>query len=121
MTHAKKSAFRLPYINGKFILPVLTVLIMTFFHSRISDAFTHVNTEGFQEILFLVFILTLIVVAVLSFLRNYSVIPIIGAMSCLYLLTEIPAISWLWFFIWMGFGLLIYNFYGKKNSKLSKL
>ena len=121
MTHAKKSAFRLPYINGKFILPVLTVLIMTVFHSRISDAFTHVNTEGFQEILFLVFILTLIVVAVLSFLRNYSVIPIIGAMSCLYLLTEIPAISWLWFFIWMGFGLLIYNFYGKKNSKLSKL
>lgn len=118
MIHAKKSAFRLPYINGKWILPALAVAIIEGFHSRIYNAFTQMTTEGFQEILFLVFIVTLIVVAVLAFLRNYSVIPIVGAMSCLYLLTEIPAISWLWFFIWMGFGLLIYNFYGKKNSKL---
>ncbi len=120
MIHAKKSAFRLPYINGKWILPVLTILITVGFHSRIISAFTQMGNESFQEILFLVFMVTLIVVAVLAFLRSYSVIPIVGALSCLYLLTEIPAISWLWFFIWMGLGLLIYNFYGKKNSKLGK-
>ena len=120
MIHEKKSAFRLPYINGKWILPALTVFIIITFHSRIISAFTQMGNESFQEILFLVFIVTLIVVAVLSFLRKYSVIPIVGALSCLYLLTEIPAISWLWFFIWMGLGLLIYNFYGKKNSKLGK-
>jgi hypothetical protein len=62
----------------------------------------------------------MVVVAVLSFLRNYSVIPIVGAMCCLYLLTEIPAISWLWFFVWMGVGLIIYSTYGKKNSKLER-
>ncbi len=120
LTHAKKSAFRLPYINGKWILPTLAILIIAGLNNRIVSAVTQMGTEGFQEILFLLFIATLIVVAVLSFLRNYSVIPIVGALSCLYLLTEIPAISWLWFFVWMGIGLFIYNFYGKKNSKLGK-
>ncbi len=140
LTHAKKSAFRLPYINGKWILPILTVLIFVGFHthiindtkdswgfkivmsshSRITNAITQISTESFQEILFLVFMGILVVVAILAFLRNYSVIPIVGALCCLYLLTEIPAISWLWFFVWMGIGLVIYSTYGKKNSRLGK-
>ncbi|MFP5041776.1 amino acid permease [Parasediminibacterium sp. JCM 36343] len=118
--HNTKSAFRLPYINGKWIMPALTILITWAFHTRIFDAFTKVSTEGYQELLFLVFMAILVVVSILAFIRNYSVIPIIGALCCLYLLTEIPAISWLWFFIWMGIGLVIYGVYGSKNSKLGK-
>ncbi len=118
--HAKKSAFRLPYINGKWILPLLTLLILVGFHTRISDSITQIGSESFQEILFLLFTATLIVAAILSFLRSYSVIPIVGAMCCLYLLTEIPAISWLWFFVWMGLGLVIYSTYGKNNSRLGE-
>jgi amino acid transporter len=120
LTHAKKSVFRLPYINGKWILPLLSILIIIAFHGRIKEGFTQIGTEGFQEILFLVFIATMITTSALAFIRNYSVIPIVGALSCLYLLTEIPAISWLWFFVWMGIGLVIYATYGKKNSKLGK-
>ncbi|WP_419894893.1 amino acid permease C-terminal domain-containing protein [Pseudomonas aeruginosa] len=56
----------------------------------------------------------------LSFLRNYSLIPNLGALCCLYLMIEIPAISWLWFFVWMAAGLIVYFLYGRKNSKLSK-
>ena len=118
ISHIKKSAFRLPYINGKFLMPIITTLFIAFTYHRINNAFYHLGEEGFQEILFLVFIAIMITTSILAFFRNYSIIPIIGALSCLYLLTEIPAISWLWFFVWMGFGLLIYGFYGKKNSKL---
>jgi basic amino acid/polyamine antiporter, APA family len=32
---------------------------------------------------------------------------------------EIPAISWLWFFIWMAIGLTIYFLYGRKRSRLA--
>jgi amino acid transporter len=120
LTHAKKSAFRLPYINGKWILPVLIALIIIGFHTRIANSITKIGSESFQEILFLVFTITLVVVAIIAFLRNYSVIPIVGGMCCLYLLTEIPAVSWLWFFVWMGLGLIIYSTYGKKNSKLGR-
>jgi APA family basic amino acid/polyamine antiporter len=33
---------------------------------------------------------------------------------------EIPAISWMWFFIWMGIGLTIYFFYSRRRSKLAQ-
>jgi hypothetical protein len=32
---------------------------------------------------------------------------------------EIPAISWTWFFVWMGIGLTIYFLYGRRHSRLA--
>jgi hypothetical protein len=40
-------------------------------------------------------------------------------MCCLYLMIEIPPVSWLWFFIWMAIGLVFYASYGRKHSKLN--
>ena len=116
----KRQAFRLPYINGQYIIPALALIFIYFAQHRIFNAIKDAGNEGYQEILFLVFIGILIVVAVLSFLRKFSVIPIIGAMCCLYLMIEIPPVSWLWFFVWMLIGLVIYNLYSKKHSLLAK-
>jgi amino acid transporter len=116
---AGSSAFRLPYLNGQFIIPAIVAVFVYFSMNRISDAFTNYATEGFQEILFLLFIFIAIVTGVLSFVKKYSVIPVVGALCCLYLMIEIPAISWMWFFIWMGLGLTIYFFYSRRRSKLA--
>ena len=116
---AGSSAFRLPYLNGQFIIPAIVAVFVYFSMNRISDAFSNYKTEGFQEILFLLFIFIAIVTGVLSFVRKYSVIPVVGALCCLYLMIEIPAISWLWFFVWMGIGLTIYFFYSRRRSKLA--
>ncbi len=116
---AGSSAFRLPYLNGQFIIPAIVAVFVYFSMNRISDAFTNYATEGFQEILFLLFIFIAIVTGVLSFVRKYSVIPVVGALCCLYLMIEIPAISWMWFFVWMGLGLIIYFFYSRRRSKLA--
>ena len=116
----KKQAFRLPYINGQFIIPALALVFIYFSQSRIISAFKEAGNEGYQEILFLVFVFILIMVAVFSFLRKYSVIPIVGAICCLYLMIEIPPVSWLWFFVWMLIGLVIYTLYSKKHSLLAK-
>jgi len=116
----KGQAFRLPYINGQYIIPALAMIFLYFAQHRILNAFKEVGNEGYQEILFLVFTFIFIVVAILSFLKKYSIIPIIGAMCCLYLMIEIPPVSWLWFFIWMLIGLVIYNLYSKKHSLLAK-
>ncbi len=115
-----KQAFRLPYINGKYLIPILAALFMFLSKDRISNAVSTGANEGYQEILFLVFIFILTIVSILSFLRKYSVIPIIGALCCLYLMIEIPPISWVWFFIWMCLGLVVYSSFGRKNSLLSK-
>ena len=116
----KKKAFQLPYINGQFIIPVLAAIFIYFGLDRISSAFVAIQTEGYQEFLYLIFVFVLIIVAILSFIRKYSVIPIVGAMCCMYLMIEIPPVSWLWFFIWMTIGLVFYSFYGRRKSLLAK-
>ncbi len=115
----KPGKFQIPYINGKFIVPVLVLLFALLFRQRLTEACSNFNSEGYQEILFILFIIAAIVIALLSFLRNYSLIPVLGALCCLYLMIEIPAKSWMVFFGWMAFGLLIYFFYGYRKSKLN--
>jgi hypothetical protein len=67
----------------------------------------------------LVFIALAVTTGIFAFLKKFSVIPVLGALSCAYLMIEIPPVSWLWFFAWMGLGLLLYAFYGYRKSKLS--
>lgn len=115
-----KGKFRLPYINGKFLIPVLVAAFIYLTKDRLFNAFAALGNESYHEVLFIVFILVSVFIAILSFLKNYSVIPIVGALCCMYLMIEIPANSWLWFFVWMSIGLSIYFLYGRKKSKLAK-
>jgi amino acid transporter len=112
--------FNLPYINGKFIIPVLVILFTILSWNRLTEAVGNIGTEGYQEILFLVFMFVAWLIAIVSFIRNYSLIPVLGMLCCMYLMIEIPAKSWLVFFVWMALGLMIYFFYGYRNSRLAR-
>jgi amino acid transporter len=119
-TEKQAGKFRVPYVNGKWIIPLLVVVFTILFRQRLADAFYNFNTEGYQEVLFIVFIVLAFVIALLTLLRNYSLIPVLGVLCCLYLMIEIPARSWMVFFGWMAIGLTIYLLYGRKKSKLAK-
>jgi basic amino acid/polyamine antiporter, APA family len=112
--------FKLPYVNAQFILPILVATFIFLFRDRIANAVLNITSEAHQEILFLIFIIIAVIIAVYTFIRKYSLIPVLGALSCLYLMIEIPVKSWFWFFIWMGVGLIIYFLYGYKKSKLAQ-
>lgn len=114
-----KRGFKLPYINGKFIVPVLYILFLFLFRERTGNVFANIGSDNLQEILFLLFVVVGGVISILSFLRSYSFIPVMGVLFCCYLLIEIPAKSWIWFFVWMAFGLTIYFFYGYRKSNLA--
>lgn len=116
----EKGKFKIPYINGRFIVPLLLLAFLYLFRQRLITAITNISHESYQEILFLLFIIISIVITVKTIRRQYSLIPIMGVLSCLYLLIEIPAVSWLWFFIWMAAGLVIYFLYGYRHSNLAK-
>lgn len=45
-------------------------------------------------------------------------IPALGAAFCLYLMSGLPLITWLRFFIWLTIGLVIYFTYSKRHSLL---
>ena len=111
--------FSIPYMNGKYIIPVLLLFFLIVSRHRIERAFSNMNSESYQEILFLLFLVSAIIITIVTFVRNYSVIPVLGVLFCLYLMIEIPAKSWLVFFGWMGLGLSIYLFYGRRKSKLA--
>jgi APA family basic amino acid/polyamine antiporter len=45
-------------------------------------------------------------------------VPAAAMVSCLYLMMQLPLISWIRFFGWMGVGLVLYYFYGFWHSRL---
>ena len=59
--------------------------------------------------------------SVMSYQRNWSLIPLLGLSICAYLLTGMKANNWYWFFGWFGIGLLVYFSYGFRRSKLASL
>jgi amino acid transporter len=111
--------FNLPYINAQWIVPVLFSVFLYGFRERIMSALTNLTHESHQEILFLTFIIVAAVITLFSFLRKFSLIPVLGMLCCLYLMIEIPSRSWLVFFGWMGFGLVLYFCYGYWKSRLN--
>jgi basic amino acid/polyamine antiporter, APA family len=113
--------FNLPYLNGKWIVPALFILFVWGSQKRIGNALTNISKEGYQEVLLLIFLLVFAVTAILTFMRNYSIIPVMGVLCCAYLMIEIPAKSWVVFFGWMAIGLAIYFMYGYKKSKLARM
>jgi APA family basic amino acid/polyamine antiporter len=46
------------------------------------------------------------------------VVPILGIASCLLLMFSLPAANWWRLFAWLGLGMLIYLFYGRRHSVL---
>jgi len=44
--------------------------------------------------------------------------PILGIVSCLWLMLNLPIITWVRFLVWLDIGIIIYWSYGRKNSPL---
>ncbi len=65
------------------------------------------------------FVFTCLGMGWLAFRHSLSLIPTLGMVTCMYMMAEIPASSWLGFFIWLVAGLGIYFGYSVKHSKLN--
>ncbi|MBP7273546.1 MAG: amino acid permease [Saprospiraceae bacterium] len=65
------------------------------------------------------FVITCVLLGVLCFNYSLSLIPVLGLVSCLYMMAQIPAKSWFGFLIWLLIGLIIYFGFSYKNSKLN--
>ncbi len=67
-----------------------------------------------------IFIVITIYLAVFAYKNKASLIPLLGLVSCLYMMSELGYKNWMYFFIWLTLGLLIYFGFSHKNSKLAK-
>jgi len=66
-----------------------------------------------------IFLLSLLGLAVWAYRQNLSLIPMLGLISCLYMMAELSVWNWIYFTIWLLIGLVIYFGYSRKNSKLN--
>ncbi|HET6255936.1 MAG TPA: amino acid permease [Puia sp.] len=135
----RTSGFRMPYVDGRIIVPALYALFIFIMWGRITGTFREFSSKGLhdfffrpdeekkiifsnealQEVLFIVYIILAGLLTMTTIIRKYSLIPVLGVLFCAYLLIEIPAIAWIWFFVWMTIGLIIYFLYGYRKSRLT--
>lgn len=120
-----KGRFHLPYINGKFLFPLIFIGGLVFFYFYQPEFFhnlTNINDPNECEfrLAIIIFIIANLVLCGLAIVKNLSLIPLIGLSSCLYLLTGMSHENWFWFGLWFAVGLVIYFLYGYKNSRLNQ-
>lgn len=66
-----------------------------------------------------IFIIVCLYLTILSYRKNLSLIPLLGLVSCLYMMSEMGVTNWIGFSIWLVTGLIIYFSFSRKNSKLN--
>ena len=121
---ATKGKFRIPYVNSKFIFPLICIgtigIIQYYLPTYFSGVFDFSGDKVATNLPLIVFFILCIVMAVIAFMKNLSLIPLLGLISCCYLLTGMAVSNWKWFGIWLVIGLVVYFMYGYKNSNLNK-
>jgi APA family basic amino acid/polyamine antiporter len=48
------------------------------------------------------------------------VVPVIGILLCVYLMSSLPLTTWVRFGVWIIVGLVIYFLYGRRHSLLQQ-
>jgi amino acid transporter len=116
-----KKRFKIKYVNSKYIAPALFIIGLIIFRNSFLNLFHYENWNSFRDkIPFFFFVLLSVSLAVASYIKNLSLIPVLGLASCFYLMTELGYTNWLRFLIWLVVGLSIYFSYGRHHSNLAK-
>lgn len=118
-----QARFRVPYINGKWVVPILFIVGVIVFRKQIVGLWifddAHPLSVG-ERLPYLLFIVVAAIISAFTYIKNWSLIPVLGFSSCLYLMTELGYTNWLRFLIWLIIGLVVYFTYSRKHSKLQK-
>jgi APA family basic amino acid/polyamine antiporter len=121
-----------PYIDSRFIVPALFVLAWALLSIYRPEALSYLvstapTTEGegafsafSHKIPYWVFILFSAWLTILCLIKRLSLIPVMGLLTCGYLMTELGIVNWIRFALWLAAGLVIYFLYGYRHSKLAE-
>ncbi|MCC6385317.1 MAG: amino acid permease [Bacteroidia bacterium] len=123
-TSSQQGKFKTPYLNGKYILPLLFIVSATlsiiYAKEWTSGLLKFENWDQFRHLIPMwLFIFLFAGISVRAFLKNYSVIPALGMIFCFYMMAQIEWKSWIGFLIWLAAGLIIYFGFSYKHSKLN--
>ena len=128
-----KRGFRITYINSRiWLIPIwVSVFVILFstgvfniklFTSRTGDLLNALGdwTVFKSMVHYYMFLIIALWVTVRAVIRQWSLIPVMGVLTNMYLISELGTTNWLRFIIWLVIGLGLYFTYGSRNSKLIK-
>jgi basic amino acid/polyamine antiporter, APA family len=129
--------FNMPYINAGYVFPVIAFVAIALLAKFTNNYFGELFNFDFSKneayasgeasfidvalpkISLIIFWVVVVLMAIFSIIKKWSLIPVLGVVTCLYLLTGMSKSNWVWFLGWLGLGLVIYLAYGYKKSKLA--
>ena len=126
----KESGTRfVPYFSSQFVLPVILIAVLAVIYyfnpTFLSDFMTLTPEKGesafgafSHKIPLIFFIVTAVILVFFSLTKKLSLIPILGLLSCLYLMTELGVTNWLRFAVWLLCGLSVYFGFGYISSNI---
>jgi basic amino acid/polyamine antiporter, APA family len=117
MPNRPESKFRVPFVNGKFLVPAMYIAAVVLIITYTDGYFKSIATLETSPML--LFWLVTTIVTVYTFIRSFSLIPVLGLISCFYLMAQETHLVWFRFLAWLIIGLVIYFLYSYKNSRLS--
>ncbi len=119
--------FRVPYANSRrYLIPIWVVVLVLMWKSGFN--FSNIGTDHGEDSSFLliirhhfpslIFAVVSLVITYKAVQKRWSLIPVLGLLTNLYLMSELGATNWFRFGIWLLIGLLIYFSYGIRNSRI---
>jgi len=114
--------FNMPYINSRFLFPLIVIVSMiagaVISKNYFSNLFHVTEENASYNISTIIFWCIMIMLSIVTAIKNWSLIPLLGLSTCLYLLTGMTGSNWAWFGSWLGIGLIVYFLYGYRKSRL---
>jgi amino acid transporter len=134
--------FTVPYLNGRLLVLLLLLgAAGTWYYDHQNGGAVQASIRQFVEdvngttaartgeswysvfrhqIPYLVFLLASVALTVVTFQKKLSLLPVLGLLTNLYLMTQLGINNWTMFVVWLLIGLGIYFGYGHKHSRLNR-
>lgn len=117
---AQFQKYRVPYINSKYIFPILTLVGVALVSVFNWDGVLRFITaqEISHRVPMVVFCIEVGLLCIFCYRKSLPLIPVLGLTTCSYLITELGVTNWIRFGVWLAIGLSVYFLYGFKHSRL---
>jgi len=124
----ERGGFRVPYFNSRwFLLPIWIIIIFIILKTGFQVPAAQSETGEVYNFLqyirhhfpLMIFAFVSIVITFRAVVKRWSLIPVLGLLTNLYLMSQLGSTNWFRFMIWLGIGLVIYFLYGARNSRIN--
>jgi amino acid transporter len=133
-TTVRDKGFHIPYINSRYFLPLVWLGVfgvLWYWNPPELQQLMHKGHNGSEEAVFsflwnlfkaefpvILFLLSAIILTVLSIWKQMTLIPVISLLTNFYLMAQLGITNWMRFFIWLVIGMVIYFSFSRKHSRL---